>query len=195
MFQKTRPLIIFLLAAAIFCFSAAAFGAELELAAPVAITTCGQSPGALMAKLIFTKAGLENYHDDLLDAEYLKEQAAQNKGFKTLVITTGTSMKGMGAAGTDINVEIARIEKLIAEAKKQGIVVIGAHIEGMGRRMDHTDKLSIETVCQEADLLMVIDDSDSDGYFTELAAKMEVPLLKVAQALNFVDDLQELFTK
>ena len=52
--------------------------------------------------------------------------AAQGQGCKVLFITTGTSMKGMGAAGTDINDEIARINALIAEAKKQGIYVIGS---------------------------------------------------------------------
>jgi hypothetical protein len=191
---KRKPIAILFSIMAIMCLSTVVRGAELELSTPVAITTCGQSPGALMVKLIFNRANLENYHDDLLTAEYLKEQAAQGQGFKTLVITTGTSMKGMGAAGTDINVEIARIGKLIGEAKEQGMTVIGAHIEGMGRRVDHTDALSIETVCNQADVLMVIDDSDSDGYFTELAAKMEIPLLKAPQALNFAELLKELFT-
>lgn len=160
---------------------------------PIAITTCGQSPGALMAKLIMTRAGLANYHDDLLTAEYLAEKAAQGEGFKALVITTGTSMKGMGAAGTDINDEIPRINKLIAEAKKQGIFVIGAHIEGSARRVDHSDALSIETVCTQADLLMVIDSSDEDGYFTKLAADKEIPLMKAKEALHLIEPLKTLF--
>ena len=175
------------------CLSTVVRGAELELLTPVAITTCGQSPGALMVKLIFNRANLENHHDDLLTSEYLKQQSLNGQAFQTLVITTGTSMKGMGAAGTDIDVEIARINKLIAEAKEQGMTVIGAHIEGMGRRVDHTDTLSIETVCNQADVLMVIDDSDGDGYFSELAAKREIPLLKATQALNFVELFEELF--
>lgn len=194
MLYKRKPLAILFSIMAIMCLSTVVRGAEPELSTPVAITTCGQSPGALMVKLIFNRANMENYHDDLLIAEYLKEQAAQGQGFRTLVVATGTSMKGMGAAGTDIDVEIARIEKLIGEAKEQGMTVIGAHIEGMGRRVDHTDALSIETVCNQADVLMVIDDSDSDGYFTQLAAKREIPLLKAPQALNFAELLKELFT-
>ena len=194
MLDMRKGTAILFLIMAIICLSTVVRGAELELSTPVAITTCGQSPGALMVKLIFNRANIENHHDDLLTAEWLKEQAAQGQGFRTLVITTGTSMKGMGAAGTDIDVEIDRIEKLICEAMEQGMTVIGAHIEGMGRRVDHTDALSIETVCNQADVLMVIDDSDSDGYFAELAAKRGIPLLKGPQALNFVELLEGLFT-
>lgn len=169
--------------------------ASVNLAEPVAITTCGQSPGALMAKLIFTRAKIKNHHDDLLTADDLKERSAQGEAFKTLVITTGTSMKGMGAAGTDINVELSRIEALIKEAKNQGILVIGAHIEGAARRVDHTDKLSVEAVCPQADLLMVTDSSDEDGYFTSLADQMNVPLLKAKEALNLVEALQDLINR
>ena len=166
---------------------------EIRLERPIAVTTCGQSPGALMAGMVFTRAGLENYHNDLLTAEILQERAAQGEGFKTLFITTGTSMKGMGAAGTDINDEIARISSLIAEAKKQGIYVMGAHIEGAARRVDHTDNLSVEAVCQHADMLVVIESSDEDGYFTKLAAERNVPLLKVKETLHLMEPFQKLF--
>lgn len=165
----------------------------ITLEGPIAVTTCGQSPGALMAGMVFTRAGLENYHDDLLTAEILQERAAQGDGFKTLFITTGTSMKGMGAAGTDINDEIARISSLIAEAKKQGIYIMGSHIEGAARRVDHTDTLSVEAVCQHADMLVVIESSDEDGYFTKLAAERNVPLLKVKETLHLMEPFQDLF--
>ena len=49
---------------------------------------------------------------------------------KSLIIVTGASLKGMGAAGVSINDELARIKNLIAVAKKQNIMVIGAHVEG-----------------------------------------------------------------
>ena len=128
-----------------------------------------------MAGLVFTRAGIENHHDDLLTAEALQEMAAQGQGCKVLFITTGTSMKGMGAAGTDINDEIARINALIAEAKKQGIYVMGAHIEGAPQGGPY-DQLSIEAVCQQADMLVVIESSDEDGYFTKLAEEKDIPL-------------------
>ncbi len=169
--------------------------ADIHLEGPIAVTTCGQSPGALMAGMILTRSGLENHHDDLLTAEILKERAAQGQGFKTLFITTGTSMKGMGAAGTDINDEIARINSLIAEAKQQGIYIMGAHIEGAARRVDHTDQLSVDAVCQHADMLVVIESSDEDGYFTKLAAERDVPLLKVKEALHLMEPFKSLFAQ
>jgi len=168
---------------------------EIRLEGPIAVTTCGQSPGALMAGLVFTRAGIENHHDDLLTAEALQEMAAQGQGCKVLFITTGTSMKGMGAAGTDINDEIARINALIAEAKKQGIYVMGAHIEGAARRVDHTDQLSIEAVCQQADMLVVIESSDEDGYFTKLAEEKDIPLVKVKETLHLMDPFKTMFGK
>ncbi|NLL49010.1 MAG: hypothetical protein GX249_10545 [Firmicutes bacterium] len=167
--------------------------AKIHLEGPIAVTTCGQSPGALMAGMVFMRAGLESHHDDLLTAAMLQEKAAQGEGFRALFISTGTSMKGMGAAGTDINDEIDRITALIAEAKKQGIYIMGAHIEGSARRVDHTDQLSIDAVCQDADMLVVIESSDEDGYFTNLAAERNVPLLKVKEALHLVEPLKDLF--
>lgn len=192
--------VYFIAAVLILGLSMAAFAAtpdlvDVHLEGPIAVTTCGQSPGALMVGLVFTRSGLENHHDDLLTAEILREKAAQGEGFKTLFITTGTSMKGMGAAGTDINDEIARISSLIAEAKKQGIYIMGAHIEGAARRVDHTDQLSIDAVCQHADMLVVIESSDEDGYFTKLAAERNVPLLKVKETLHLMEPFKSLFAQ
>jgi hypothetical protein len=189
---------IYVLAAVlVLSLSLAAFAgadwSEVRLEGPIAVTTCGQSPGALMAGMVLTRAGIENYHDDLLTAEILQEKAAQGEGFKTLFITTGTSMKGMGAAGTDIKDELDRISGLIAEAQKQGIYIMGAHVEGAARRVDHTDQLSVEAVSQHADMLVVIESSDEDGYFTKLAAERNVPLLKVKETLHLMEPFQTLF--
>ena len=68
-------------------------------------------------------------------------------------------------------------------AKSAGIVVVGAHVEGMARRTDSSDEASIEAVMKDADVLLVIDDSDSDGFFTEYARKHEKPLIKIKDAL------------
>jgi len=70
----------------------------------------------------------------------------KGKGYKTLIVTTGTSGKGMGAAGTNVNKEIARCKEVIEEAKKEGILVITAHVEGMARRTDSADQQSIDEI-------------------------------------------------
>ncbi len=147
---------------------------------PYIVTTCGQSPGAVLIEMAVKNANkdVNIAKDNSLTAEDLKAG-----DYKTLVVTTGTSMKGMGAAGTDVNAEIERCLQLIEAAKEAGMVVIGAHVEGMARRTDSSDEASIDAVMELADIVLVIDDSDSDGFFTKYAEEHELPLIKVKDAL------------
>ncbi len=168
--------LLLLLSIVVFPFSSLADTPKLE--GPYLVTTCGQSPGAVMVRMSALQAGVRAEHDNTLGASDLS-----GKDVKTLIVTTGTSMKGMGAAGTNVDKEIARCRELIAAAKAAGIVVVGAHVEGMARRTDSSDEASIEAVMKDADVLLVIDDSDSDGYFTEYARKYEKPLIKIKDAL------------
>jgi hypothetical protein len=160
---------------------------------PLAVTTCGQSPGALMVWVLCKQIKLPCDREDLLTAEHLKAKADEGNPYKTLIITTGTSMKGMGAAGVDIDYEVARIEAIIAEAKKEGILIIGAHIEGMARRVDATDAASIATVIPESKLLLIREDSNEDGYFTKAAEEQGVPIITFKETLDLTDIFKQLF--
>ena len=51
-------------------------------------------------------------------------------GAKSLVLAIGGSSKGLGAAGISAEVEIERAQAVIAEAKKQGMKIIGVHVGG-----------------------------------------------------------------
>ncbi len=157
---------------------AAAFGADEKPEGPYLVTTCGQSPGAVMVRMSCMQAGVEATHNNNLTAADLAASGA-----KTLIVTSGTSMKGMGAAGTDVDKEIARCTELIAAAKAAGITVVGAHVEGMARRTDSSDEASIEAVMKDADILLVVDDSDSDQFFTNYAQSRNKPIIKVKDAL------------
>ena len=99
-----------------------------SIQAPMIVTTCGQSPGAVMVNMVAVQSGFTSASDNSLTAETLDTSA-----YKTLVVTAGTSMKGMGAAGTDVDTEIERCTALMQAAKDAGMVVVGAHIEGMAR--------------------------------------------------------------
>ena len=160
---------------------------------PLVVTTCGQSPGALMVWVLSKQIKLPCDRDDLLTAEDLKAKAEEGNPYKTLIITTGTSMKGMGAAGVDIDYEVARIEAIIEEAKKEGILIIGAHIEGMARRVDATDAASIATVIPESKLLLIREDSNEDGYFTKAAEEQDIPIITFKETLDLVDIFKQLF--
>ena len=160
---------------------------------PLVATTCGQSPGALMVWVLSKQIKLPCDRDDLLTAEHLKAKAEEGNPYKTLIITTGTSMKGMGAAGVNIDYEVARIEAIIQEAKKEGIFIIGAHIEGMSRRVDATDAASIATVIPESKLLLIREDSNEDGYFTKAAEEQGIPIITFKETLDLSDIFKQLF--
>ena len=160
---------------------------------PLITTTCGQSPGALMVWVLCKQIKLPCDRADLLKAEDLKAKAEAGNPYKTLIITTGTSMKGMGAAGVDIDFEVARIKAIIEEAKKQGILIIGAHIEGMARRVDATDAASIATVIPQSNLLLIREDSNEDGYFTKAAEELALPIITFKETLDLTGVFKTLF--
>ncbi len=81
------------------------------LQTPILVTTCGQSPGALMFTLICNHLGLDCTEMDLLTLAEFQSQcdpSQPTQWAKVLVITTGTRLKGMGAAGVDVDSEVAR---------------------------------------------------------------------------------------
>lgn len=151
---------------------------EGKIKGPFLVTSCGQSPGAVMINMAAMQEGFTSTNDNGLSADTFSAG-----DYKTLIVTTGTSMKGMGAAGTDVDAEIDRCVALIKKAKEAGLTIVGAHVEGMARRADNSDAASIEAVMELADVILVIDESDSDGFFTDYANKNNKPLIKVTDAL------------
>ena len=62
--------------------------------APVLVTSCGQSPGPLKLTVFLKRLGIE--HDYKTDAT---DKDIASKKYKTVIVVTGASLKGMGAAG------------------------------------------------------------------------------------------------
>jgi hypothetical protein len=151
---------------------------DITLEGPYIVTSCGQSPGAVMVNMVATQAGLSSSNDNTLTSENFKADE-----YKTLIVTTGTSMKGMGAAGTDVDAEIERCVALIKTAKESGLTIVGAHVEGMARRTDSSDAASIDAIMELADVILVIEESDSDDFFTNYAQDNNKKLLKVENSL------------
>ncbi len=167
-----------------------------KAAAPVLVTSCGQSPGANSLNVLARRAAI---------AYTLKEDAtvkdlAGNK-YKSIIIVTGASLKGMGAAGVSIEDELKRAESLIAEARKQGMTVIGAHVEGMSRRAqgaapgDNSDEMSIDAVCPKANFMIVRKDGNEDGRFTAISKAKNIPLVLFDKNIEMVDVLKGVFAK
>ena len=190
-----------LLAAAGSAFAQAAKPAPAPAAAakaqaPVLLTSCGQSPGAVTVGVFLRRLQVEY---DLKDTGSVKDLAA--KPYKTLIIVTGSSLKGMGGAGVSIDEELARAGSLIAEAKKRGITIIGAHVEGMERRAknaapgDNSDEMSIDAVCPKSTFLIVRKDGDEDGRFTTLGKKANIPVVFYERSLELNTVLKTVFGK
>ena len=170
------------------CVAVMATGMAADMPAfegPYIVTTCGQSPGAVMVSMSAVQAGVTSGYNNELTVEGLNPDVN-----RTLIITTGTSMKGMGAAGTEVDQEIERCLKVAEAAKEAGMVVIGAHVEGMERRVDSTDEASIDAILAVSDIILVIEASDSDGFFTNYANAHQLPIITVENALAIGTALQ-----
>lgn len=162
--------------------------------APVLVTSCGQSPGPLKLTVFLKRLGIEfDYKTDATDKDIA------SKKYKTVIVVTGASLKGMGAAGVSMKDELTRTAALIDAAKKGGVMVIGAHIEGMARRSqgaeagDNSDEQSIDAVCPKSQALLIRKDGDEDGRFTAIAKKQNIPMITFEKNLEIEGVLKTLF--
>jgi hypothetical protein len=162
--------------------------------APVLVSSCGQSPGPLKLTVFLKKLGIE--HDYKADAT---DKDLASKKYRTLIVVTGASLKGMGAAGVSMKDELTRTAALIDAAKKGGVLLVGAHIEGMARRSqgaeagDNSDEQSIDAVCPRSQALLVRKDGDEDGRFTAIAKKQNIPMISFEKNLEIEGVLKSLF--
>jgi hypothetical protein len=168
---------------------------------PVLLTSCGQSPGPERVKFFLNR--LQIQHEFLAQATAEDLVAAQRGGkpYKTLIVVTGASLKGMGAAGVSMPQELTRTAALIAEARKQGITIVGSHVEGMARRAqgaapgDNSDEQSIDAVMPNSAFMIIRKDGDEDGRFTRLSQGGKVPLLLFEKNMELGDLLGRVFGK
>lgn len=168
---------------------------------PVLLTSCGQSPGPAIIKVILQRLNIPFDLEPLATASALQNKKESGQPYGSVIIVMGASLKGMGAAGISIEDEIKRVNQLIQEAKKQGLTVIGAHVEGMKRRAqgaaagDTTDEQSIEAVAPQSDLLLINKEGNADGRFTAIARTKNIPLVEVEKNLDLVAELSKIFGK
>jgi hypothetical protein len=198
--RSTAFLLVYLLLLPAIPLLPAASGAE-KAALPVLLTSCGQSPGPVRIQVFLKKLQLDHVYNAQATAKDLAARKAAGTPFKSVIIVTGASLKGMGAAGVSINDEIARAKALIEEAKKQGVKVIAAHIEGMARRAqgaapgDNSDELSIDAVCPTSALLLIRKDGNEDGRFTAISKGNNIPMIEFEKNLELEQVLSNLFAK
>lgn len=168
---------------------------------PALITSCGQSPGPTTIKVVMQRLKLAYDIDPLATPATLQAKAQAGTPYKSLIIVMGASLKGMGAAGISIDDELIRAAGLIAEARKLGIKVIGAHVEGLKRRAqgasagDTTDEQSIDAVAPNSNLLLVYKEGNVDGRFTTISKSKKIPLIEFEKMMDLVPALEKLYSK
>lgn len=158
------------------------FKAEL----PFAITSSGQSLDAETVSLVCKRVKLDHAFDNVMKIEELK-------GIKTLVIAMGGSAKGLGEAGIDEKGEIQRVNALLSKAKEQKIKVIAVHVGGESRKGALSDKF-IDPVVAKADFLLVTEDSNKGGVFTNMAKTKKIPILVVKKSVDVGSALKGVFS-
>jgi hypothetical protein len=194
-----------LAAAALVCVLAPAALAgqaqEAKAELPVLVTSCGQSIGPTTIKIVLQQLKMAYDIDPLATSETLQAKAKAGTPYKSLIITMGASLKGMGAAGIEIEDELARAAALIAEARKEGVKIIGAHIEGLKRRSqgaaagDTTDEQSIDAVAPNSAILLVRKEGNADGRFTVISQAKKIPLVEYEKTVDLIPALEKLFAK
>jgi hypothetical protein len=123
-----------------------------------------------------------------------KVSAAALGDAKTVIIAVGASNKGFGQAGITAETEVARTKAILEAAKANGIAVICVHIGGAERRKGLSVQF-VELVAPAADYLVVSQDGNADGYFSELSKRTGMPLTVIERSLDVGKTLASLIAQ
>lgn len=153
---------------------------------PAFLTSVGQSADVQMVKTLLDRAGIEHEFNPLATAEELTDE------YRTLILVIGGSSKGLGAAGIKPEEEMARVEALLARAAELEQVIIALHVGGEARRGDLSDPF-IKKTAPAADYLIVVEEGNKDGLFTQIAADNNIPMDVVKSIAETLEPLQAAF--
>ena len=160
--------------------------AAVTFSKPALLTSAGQSSDIAVVKaLLNTKLKLGVEVKPLAQVEDLA-------GVKTLIVVVGASTKGLGAAGLDIDKEIARTKTLLKAAKEKGIQVLALHTGGEARRGKTSNDL-IEIVVPQSQQVVIVASGNKDKIFTNLASKTGISLTEVASLAAAGDSVKAAF--
>jgi hypothetical protein len=167
-------------------FANVAGAADVTFATPGLLTSIGQSSDVAIVKVLLNtqlKLGLE-YKPTA--------QPADLSGMKTLVVVLGYSAKGLGAAGLDMDKEIARARALMKTAKDLGVKILAMHTGGERRRGQTSDDL-ITIIVPDADYTIVVASGNKDKLFNQLAAKRHAPVVEVEKPVSAGEAVKAIF--
>lgn len=155
---------------------------------PAVLTSIGQSADVDIVNTICSKAGIEVTKDSAVSADTLPADC------KTLILAVGGSSKGLGAAGIDADQELARATALFEKAKGQGTKIVAMHTGGSARRGTLSDSFIVPAF-EAADIVIVVEEGDSDGLMKGIASKNGAAMEYVKQIADCMATLKTLFGK
>jgi len=176
-------MMIFILVAVVCLAHASDFKAK----PPMLITAAGQSADALMVKILAQKNNIAFVFEKLATPDMLKGNAS-------LILVTGGSTKGLGAAKIDKNQELQRVDALIKAARTANMKIITMHVGGKARRgklSDEFNKLSAEN----ADYIIAVQGGDDDKFFSDIASQKKIPLKYIDKIMDAGTELKSIFSE
>lgn len=194
--------------------------AELEIPKaqlPILTTSAGQSPDVTTVNIVCEEAGIKYDYCDVPEVELIGagvglagkesgtgfhvevytdlEKYPNGTPYKTIIVAIGASLKGMGASGLTVDDEASRLKKIIEYCQEKKIFIVGVHVGGISKRgaPGSDNERMIDAVAPFADYLIVTQDSNKDGRFTEIADGNNIPLNEIEYALDLVEIFQQMF--
>ncbi|MDH7513798.1 MAG: DUF6305 family protein [Clostridiales bacterium] len=154
---------------------------------PLLITSAGQNAEVQLAAVLAKRAGLDYILSKLATASDLENT-------KTLTLVLGASLKGLGAAGLDVDKERERVRALVTESQKRNIPILCLHLGGEARRGQQTDDLIAEFLTW-AKMAIVVKSGNNDGFFTKICQAKNIPLIEVGKTADALEPLRKAFKR
>ena len=157
---------------------------EQQFEQPLLITSAGQSAEV---RLVLAKRANLNYTLSKLATSPDLDEA------NTLVLSLGVSMKGLGAAGVDIDKEQERVSSLLQHAQESNKPLICFHLGGEVRRGQLSDDF-ITTFLPYANVAIVVKSGNQDDLFGRICRENDILLIEVERVVDALQPFQEMFT-
>lgn len=153
---------------------------------PALITSAGQNAEVQMVAVLAKRANLDHQLNKMATAQDLAN-------FKTLILVLGASLKGLGAAGLDMNKEMERIKGLVGAAQQRNMPILCLHLGGEERRGAQSDEF-IKAFLPMAQMAIVVKSGNKDGLFTRLCQEKNIPLIEIEKITEALEPLKKAFS-
>ncbi|MBQ0071357.1 MAG: hypothetical protein KBS81_05815 [Spirochaetales bacterium] len=169
---------------------------------PFLLTSGGQGAGSKMLRLLITQTKKLSYGEDA--DFFLEDETPARYGYidsgkyKALFVVMSVTEKGLGASGITIEDEIRFLQEVVKKAQAQNMPIVAVSLEADARKPGvptNGNERVIDTICPYADWIITIDANNTDGRFTELGKKYNIPVTTVGKQLELVKALPGIFGK